>query len=170
MIRITAGLWKLFVQNSRSSISNSPCLQQLLGQKLRLQLNFEISWSIFFLPKMWMWSLSLWLQISLETKNLHLRPESSGTEVNTRRVDLVVQYVHYPGREERWPPNDDHGGDMVSGHLVGIPMDIYQCHLFSCTYKGGHCQSESNDRHEKRYLHFESDKKTTYFEDFQQHY
>ena len=63
-------------------------------------------------------------------------------------MDLIVEYVHYPGREKGGPANDDHSGDMVSGHLVGISMDIYQCDLFSCICKGGNCQSESNDRKE----------------------
>ena len=39
-------------------------------------------------------------------------------------MDLVVQNVHHPGREEGHSPDDDHGGDSISGHLVGITMDI----------------------------------------------
>ena len=63
-------------------------------------------------------------------------------------MEKVIEDISCPGRKESSPPNDDHGSDMVSGHLVGIAMDIYQCHLFSCIYKGGHCQSEPNDRKE----------------------
>ena len=57
-------------------------------------------------------------------------------------MDLVVEDVHHPGGEEGHPSDDDHGGDLVSGHLVGITMDIYEHHIFSCMRKGGHCQSE----------------------------
>ena len=59
-------------------------------------------------------------------------------------MEKVVENICNPGSKESYPSDDDHGSDMVSGHLVGIPMDIYQCHNFSCIYKGGHCQSESN--------------------------
>ena len=59
-------------------------------------------------------------------------------------MDLVVKYVHHPGGEEGHPPDDDHVGDLMSCHLVGISMDIYELHLFSYICKSGHCQSESN--------------------------
>ena len=39
-------------------------------------------------------------------------------------MDLVVEDVHHPGGEEGHPSDDDYGGDLVSGHLVGITMDI----------------------------------------------
>ena len=40
-------------------------------------------------------------------------------------MDLVEENVHYPGREEGRPPDDDYVGDMGLCHDVGVPMHIY---------------------------------------------
>ena len=60
-------------------------------------------------------------------------------------MDLVVEDVNDPGGEEGRPPDDDHGGDLGLCQLVGVSMNIYQCHLSSHKCKSGHCQSVNDN-------------------------